>query len=173
MNYETIYNNIEQNFIEYYNLSTRQKLLTVQPIIQKTVSLFDDVSDSPHFKLFSQAYGEIMNKVLLLNKIIIFKYTISQETNQHQFISILSHLTYPSNIVLTIKDNKFTQNDMELILNIIISLDNVTNFELIFNKNYISYTRKSKRLAFNITQPQTFQFLSVKELFLFDTSITY
>lgn len=165
MNYESIYNKLEQNFIQYYNISNRQKLLTVKPLIQKTAYLFEEFFDSPDFKLFSQAYGEIMNKVLLLNKIIIFKYNISQETNQCQFISILSQLTYPSNIVLTITDNKFKQNQMELILKIILSLENVTNFEIIFDKNYISYTRKAKKLAFNITQPQTSQFLSAKELF--------
>ena len=94
--YKQIYQTIENEYSKYYNLNTRKKISNINAIINESQKFFMNMKkDDKENLLFSIAYGKIMNNILKNNKIIIFKYEISKETNFEQMILIFKEVTYP------------------------------------------------------------------------------
>ena len=83
--YKQIYQTIENEYSKYYNLNTRKKISNINAIINESQKFFMNMKkDDKENLLFSIAYVKIMNNILKNNKITIFKYEISKETNFEQ-----------------------------------------------------------------------------------------
>ena len=164
--YKQIYQTLENEYSKYYNLNTRKKISNINAIINESQKFFMNMKkDDKENLLFSIAYGKIMNNILKNNKIIIFKYEISKETNFDQMISIFKEMTYPKGIMLTITDASFKHSKFLSILNCVLYLENIVDFSVEIEKNSFSFARNAKKYSESIKKKETSIFYFFKHLF--------
>ena len=109
------YTELEKEYSKYYNLETRQKLNNILPLLESSLSAFLSTF-KPNKKLTLKdqlnnlchniSYSQILNKIIRLNKILLFKYTIEDgaKYNFNQLISLIMFMNYPKEIILNIKN---------------------------------------------------------------------
>ena len=83
--YKNNYIELEKEYSKYYNLDTRKKLNTIIPQLEASLSTFllkikhnskASVNDELNNLTYVMSYSKILNKIIRLNKILLFKYTI-------------------------------------------------------------------------------------------------
>lgn len=168
-NFKKIYDELEKTFSDYYNLNSRHKLNNITNIISQSQNLFvesnNNKSKNDLEKLtFLLAYGKIMNNILKHNKILIFKYEITQETNYNQILAILNSLTYPKGVMLTIQ-NECNEQKFVSFLNCILYLENIVDFTVNIGSNYFGFARNAKKMSLSIKEKETDLFFTYKYLF--------
>ena len=90
-----------------------------------------------------------MNKILRLNKILLFRYAIQENSffNFYQLVSLIMFMDYPKEIILHINDSSLiSSNQFKSLVNEIIKKENIVSFSVYFNKNYFTLTRNSKKM---------------------------
>lgn len=142
---------LEKEYSKYYNLDTRKKLNSVIPLLESSLptflSKFNNNNICSHEKqlndlCFMIAYSKIINKIIRLNKILLFKYTIKAKStyNFNQLISIIMYMDYPKEIIFNI-------NNMSLI--------SENQFKILINKNYFTFGRNTKKMFVSIKESDT------------------
>ena len=104
------------------------------------------------------AYSKIINKIIRLNKILLFKYTIKDKSiyNFNQLISIIMFMEYPKEIILNINNmSLISENQFKTLINEIIKKENIVSFTIYFNKNYFTFGRNSKKMFVAIKESDT------------------
>ena len=130
--YKHNYIELEKEFSKYYNLETRQKLNNILPLLESSLSTFLS-KIKPNSKLSIQeqlsnlcyviSYSKILNKIIRLNKIILFKYIIDNNStyNFNQLISLIMFMDYPKEIILNINNiSLISDNQFKVLINEII-----------------------------------------------------
>ncbi len=156
--YKQNYTSLEKEYAKYYNLNTRKKLNNITPILNDSFSTFiSKIKRDPKLSLEEQinnmfyiiSYSKIMNKILRLNKILLFRYTIQENSffNFYQLVSLIMFMDYPKEIILHINDSSLiSSNQFKSLVNEIIKKENIVSFSVYFNKNYFTLTRNSKKM---------------------------
>ena len=151
--YKQNYISLEKEYTQYYNLNTRKKLNNITPILNDSFSTFiSKIKIDPKLSLEEQinnmfyiiSYSKIMNKILRLNKILLFRYTIQENSffNFYQLISLIMFMDYPKEIILHINNSSLISSDQfKSLVNEIIKKENIVSFSVYFNKNYFTLTR--------------------------------
>ena len=125
------------------------------------------------------SYSKILNKIIRLNKILLFKYTIEDETkyNFNQLISLIMFMNYPKEIILNIKNiSLISENEFKILVNEIIKKENIVSFTVYFNKNYFTFGRNSKKMFTALKESNSFfdeEFLKFRNIAygIFNTKI--
>ena len=172
--YKQNYIELEKEFSKYYNLETRQKLNNILPLLESSLSTFLS-KIKPNSKLSIQeqlnnlcyviSYSKILNKIIRLNKIILFKYTIDNNStyNFNQLISLIMFMDYPKEIILNINNiSLISDNQFKVLINEIIKKENIVSLTVYFNKNYFTFGRNAKKMFVAIKESNP----SVDEVFI-------
>ena len=175
------YIELEKDYSKYYNLETRQKLNNILPLLESSLSSFlstfnkikklttkEQLNNLSHLI----SYSKILNKIIRLNKILLFKYTIEnkEKYNFNQLISLIMFMNYPKEIILNIKNiSLISENEFKILINEIIKKENIVSFTVYFNKNYFSFGRNSKKMFIAIKESNS----SLDEIFLKFRNIAY
>ena len=156
--YKKNYQELEKLMSKYYNLNTRKKLNNISPLLQESLSTFltkiksdnklsiEDKLDNIYYII---SYSKILNKILRLNKILLFKYTIQDEFsfNFYQLISIIMSMDYSKEVILYINNSSLiSTTQFKTLINEIIKKPNIVSFSIYFNKNYFTFSRNSKKM---------------------------
>ena len=169
--YKQNYIELEKEYSKYYNLNTRKKLDNIQPLLDSSLPIFlsklntkGKVTSKEQLNnlCFLISYSKILNKILRLNKILLFKYTIENSStfNFNQLISLVMFMDYPKEIILNINDSSLlTLNQFQTLINEIIKNENIVSLTVYFNKNYFLFGRNSKKMYISIKE-------SIDEIFL-------
>ena len=156
--YKQNYIDLEKLYSQYYNLNTRKKLNTIIPLLQESLSSFisktkpdnkSSIEEQLNNLYYIISYSKILNKILRLNKIILFKYTIQEESlfNFYQLISLIMCMDYPKEIILYINNSSLiSETQFKILVNEIIKKENIVSFSAYFNKNYFTFSRNSKKM---------------------------
>ena len=172
--YKNNYIELEKEYSKYYNLETRQKLNNIKPILESSLSTFLS-KIKPDSKLSIQeqlnnlcyaiSYSKIINKIIRLNKIILFKYNIDNNStyNFNQLISLIMNMDYPKEIILNINNiSLISDNQFKVLINEIIKKENIVSLTVYFNKNYFTFSRNAKKMFVAIKESNP----SVDEVFI-------
>ena len=156
--YKQNYIELEKLFSKHYNLNTRKKLNNIIPLLQESLPTFISkikcdnklsIEEQLNNLYYLLSYSKILNKIIRLNKIILFKYTIQEESlfNFYQLISLIMFMNYPKEIILYINnDSLISSNQFKIIVNEIIKKENIVSFSVYFQKNYFTFSRNSKKM---------------------------
>ena len=92
--YKNNYIEIQKKYEQYYNLNTRKKLNNITSILEESLPTFpikikNDINNFTYYL----AYSKIMNKILKLNKILLFRYTIN-DANTYNFDQLISLIMF-------------------------------------------------------------------------------
>ena len=153
--YKENYLKLEKSLFRYYNLNSRKKLNNILPLLEETLPSF--ISKIKHDKKLSikeqlnnfyyiLSYSKILNKVLRLNKILLFKYTIQNETNFnfYQLISLIMFMDYSKEVIIYINNSKLISLvQFQILIQEIIKKENIVSFSVYLNKNYFTFSRNS------------------------------
>ena len=156
--YKENYLKLEKSLFRYYNLNSRKKLNNILPLLEETLPSF--ISKIKHDKKLSikeqlnnfyyiLSYSKILNKVLRLNKILLFKYTIQNETNFnfYQLISLIMFMDYSKEVIIYINNSKLISLvQFQILIQEIIKKENIVSFSVYLNKNYFTFSRNSKKM---------------------------
>ena len=149
---------LEKDYSKYYNLDTRKKLNSIIPLLESSLPTFLSKFNNNNICSYEKqlndlcymiAYSKIINKIIRLNKILLFKYTIEDKSiyNFNQLISIIMHMDYPKEIILNINNmSLISENQFKTLINEIIKKENIVSFTIYFNKNYFTFGRNSKKM---------------------------
>ena len=151
------YLELEKEYSNYYNLNTRKKLNNILPLLESSLPSFltkfkfNKVLLNEQFNnlCYIISYSKIFNKIIRLNKIILFKYTIDNEKtfNFNQLISLIMLMDYPKEIILFINNiSLISENQFKTLVNEIITKKNIVLLTVYFNKNYFTIGRNSKKM---------------------------
>jgi len=156
--YKQNYIELEKSLSKYYNLNTRKKLNNILPLLQESLPSFiakikpdnkltiDEQLNNLYYIL---AYSKILNKILRLNKILLFKYTIQDESlfNFYQLISLIMFMDYSKEVILYINNSSLiSSTQFKTLINEIMKKQNIVSFSIYFNKNYFTFSRNSKKM---------------------------
>ena len=156
--YKQNYIELEKSLSKYYNLNTRKKLNNILPLLQESLPSFvakikpdnkltiDEQLNNLYYIL---AYSKILNKILRLNKILLFKYTIQDESlfNFYQLISLIMFMDYSKEVILYINNSSLiSSTQFKTLINEIMKKPNIVSFSIYFNKNYFTFSRNSKKM---------------------------
>ena len=156
--YKKNYQELEKLLSKYYNLNTRKKLNNIFPLLQESLSSFlTKINPDNKLSIEEQlnniyyiiSYSKILNKILRLNKILLFKYTIQDEFsfNFYQLISIIMLMDYSKEVILYINNSSLISTlQFKTLINEIIKKPNIVSFSIYFNKNYFTFSRNSKKM---------------------------
>ena len=157
--FKDIYIQVEKEYSQYYNLNTRKKLNSIIPLLESSLptymSKFNNLPKLPKAEqlkalCYNLVYSKIMNKIISLNKIILFKYTIDDNTkyNFNQLISLIMFMTYPKEIIININNISLISNSQfQVLVSEIIKKKNIVSMTIYFNNNnYFTISRNSKKL---------------------------
>ena len=152
------YIELEKSLSKYYNLNTRKKLNNILPLLKESLPSFvakikhdnkltmDEQLNNLYYII---SYSKILNKILRLNKILLFKYTIQDESlfNFYQLISIIMFMDYSKEVILYINNSSIISSaQFKTLINEIIKKPNIVSFSIYFNKNYFTFSRNSKKM---------------------------
>ena len=152
------YIELEKSLSKYYNLNTRKKLNNILPLLQESLPSFvakikhDNkltIDEQLNNLYYIITYSKILNKILRLNKILLFKYTIQDESlfNFYQLISIIMFMDYSKEVILYINNSSIISSaQFKTLINEIIKKPNIVSFSIYFNKNYFTFSRNSKKM---------------------------
>ena len=129
---EQNYIKLEKEYSKYYNLDTRKKLNNIIPLLESSLPSF--ISKFGQNKIISYeeqlnnlcyiiSYSIIINKIIRFNKILLFKYTIQDNSiyNFNQLISLIMYMNYPKEIILNINNiSLISENQFKTLINEII-----------------------------------------------------
>ena len=175
------YIELEKEYSKYYNLETRQKLNNILPLLESSLSAFLStfkskkklpIKDQLNNLCHNISYSKILNKIIRLNKILLFKYTIEDgaKYNFNQLISLIMFMNYPKEIILNIKNvSLISENEFKILVNEIIKKENIVSFTVYFNKNYFTFGRNSKKMFIAIKESNP----SFDDIFLKFRNIAY
>lgn len=156
--YKQNYLELENQYSKYYNLNTRKKLNNIIPLLEESLPSFtskikydNKLSNEKQLNnlYYIMSYSKILNKILRLNKILLFKYTIQDESkfNFYQLISLIMFMDYPKEIILYINNSSLiSSTQFKIIINEIIKKENIVSLSVYFNKNYFTLYRNSKKM---------------------------
>ena len=156
--YKQNYIELEKLYSKYYNLNTRKKLNNIIPLLQESLPTFISkikydnkltIEEQLNNLYYILSYSKILNKIIRLNKIILFKYTIQEESffNFYQLISLIMFMNYPKEIILYINNaSLISSNQFKIIVNEILKKENIVSFSVYFQKNYFTFSRNSKKM---------------------------
>ena len=161
---EQNYIKLEKEYSKYYNLDTRKKLNNIIPLLESSLPSF--ISKLGQNKIISYeeqlnnlcyiiSYSIIINKIIRFNKILLFKYTIQDNSiyNFNQLISLIMYMNYPKEIILNINNiSLISENQFKTLINEIIKKKNIVSFTIYFNKNYFTFGRNSKKMFVSIKE---------------------
>ena len=162
--YKHNYQSLENEYNKYYNLNTRKKLNNITPILNDSFTTFlEKTAINSKLSLEEQinnifyiiSYSKIMNKILKLNKILLFRYTIQEEANfnYYQLISLIIFMDYPKEIILHINNTSLMSSEQfKTLVNDIIKKENILSLTVYFNKNYFTLTRNSKKMQMSFKE---------------------
>jgi hypothetical protein len=172
--YKNNYIELEKEYSKYYNLDTRKKLNTIIPQLEASLSTFllkiehnskASVNDELNNLTYVMSYSKILNKIIRLNKILLFKYTIDNDStyNFNQLISLIMFMDYPKEIILNINNiSLISAVQFKILVTEIIKKENVVSLTVYFNKNYFTFARNSKKMFIAIKESN----LSTNKTFL-------
>ena len=156
--YKNNYIELEKEYSKYYNLDTRKKLNTIIPQLEASLSTFllkiehinskASVNDELNNLTYVMSYSKILNKIIRLNKILLFKYTIDNDStyNFNQLISLIMFMDYPKEIILNINNiSLISAAQFKILVTEIIKKENIVSLTVYFNKNYFTFARNSKK----------------------------
>ena len=174
--YKQNYLELEKEYSKYYNLNTRKKLDNIQPLLDSSLPIFLS-KINPKEKLSTKdqlsnlcyliSYSKILNKILRLNKILLFKYKIENASNFNfnQLISLVMFMDYPKEIILNINDSSLiTVNQFKTLINEIIKNENIVSLTVYFKKNYFLFGRNSKKMFVAIKESIDETFLKFRNI---------
>ena len=156
--YKKNYLELEKSFSKYYNLNTRKKLNNILPLLQETLPIFESklqnnnklsIDEQLNNVYYLISYSKILNKILRLNKILLFKYTIQDEAifNFYQLISLIMLMDYSKEVILYINNSSLiSSTQFKILISEIIKKQNIVSFSVYFNKNYFTFSRNSKKM---------------------------
>ena len=156
--YKQNYIELEKSYSKYYNLNTRKKLNSIIPLLQESLPTFlskikydNKISKEEQLSnlYYILSYSKILNKILRLNKILLFKYTIQEESlfNFYQLISLIMFMDYSKEIILYINNSSLiSSTQFKTMVNEIIKKENIVSFTVYFQKNYFTFSRNSKKM---------------------------
>jgi hypothetical protein len=162
--YKQNYIELEKEYSKHYNLDTRKKLNNILPLLASSLPTFlskinSNSALSPQEQLnnlcYTISYSKILNKIIRLNKIILFKYTIENATtfNFNQLISLIMFMDYPKEIILYINNiSLISENEFKILIHEIIKKENIVSLTIYFNKNYFTFGRNSKKMLVAIKE---------------------
>lgn len=157
--YKNNYIELEKEYSKYYNLDTRKKLNTIIPQLEASLSTFllkikhnskASVNDELNNLTYVMSYSKILNKIIRLNKILLFKYTIDNEStyNFNQLISLIMFMDYPKEVILNINNiSLISASEFKILVTEIIKKENIVSLTVYFNKNYFTFARNSKKCS--------------------------
>ena len=135
--YKQNYIELEKSYSKYYNLNTRKKLNSIIPLLQESLPTFlskikydNKISKEEQLNnlYYILSYSKILNKILRLNKILLFKYTIQEESlfNFYQLISLIMFMDYSKEIILYINNSSLiSSTQFKTMVNEIIKKENI------------------------------------------------
>jgi len=172
--YKNNYIELEKEYSKYYNLDTRKKLNTIIPQLEASLPAFllkinhnskASVNDELNNLTYIMSYSKILNKIIRLNKILLFKYTIDNEStyNFNQLISLIMFMDYPKEVILSINNiSLISAVQFRILVTEIIKKENIVSLTVYFNKNYFTFARNSKKMFIAIKESN----LSINKTFL-------
>ena len=151
------YLELEKEYSNYYNLNTRKKLNSIFPLLESSLPTFltkfnvnkNLLNEQFNNLCYIISYSKIFNKIIRLNKIILFKYTIDNEKTFffNQLISLIMFMDYPKEIILYINNSSLiSENQFKTLIKEIIAKKNIVSVTVYFNKNYFTFGRNSKKM---------------------------
>lgn len=154
--YKNNYIEIQKKYEQYYNLNTRKKLNNITSILEESLPTFpikikNDINNFTYYL----AYSKIMNKILKLNKILLFRYTINDANtyNFDQLISLIMFMDYPKEVILHINNcSLISENQFLILVKEISKKTNITSFTVYMQKNYFTLSRNSKKILTTIKE---------------------
>ena len=151
--YKEIYTKLDKEFEIYYNLNTRKKLNDISEILKTTMNYFEPnyykKNELKNKMIFEMIYSKLINKILRLNRILFFRYTIDRESNINQLVNIIENMDYNKEVILTVKEiEKINLYYFSLILNFVDNHNNIANLRIYFGENYFAYVRNAKNLNY-------------------------
>ena len=173
--YKRNYSELDKSLSKYYNLNTRKKLNNISPLLQESLPSFSSkekndnklsIEEQLNNLYYIISYSKILNKILRLNKILLFKYTIQDETlfNFYQLLSLVMSMDYSKEVILYINNSSLiSPTQFKSLINEIIKKQNIVSFSIYFNKNYFTFSRNSKKMFMSFKESNA----SDKILFLF------
>ena len=165
--YKQNYIELEKSYSQYYNLNTRKKLNSIIPLLQESLPNFTSkikydnklsITEQLNNLYYILSYSKILNKIIRLNKILLFKFTIQQESlfNFYQLISLIMCMNYPKEIILYINNSSLISSDQfKIIVNEIIKKENIVSISVYFQKNYFTFSRNSKKMFVSFKESNT------------------
>ena len=162
--YKQNYIELEKEYSKYYNLDTRKKLNSIIPLLEASLTSFlskfennSKLSKNEELNNLSyiMSYSKILNKILRLNKILLFKYKIDNEStfNFNQLISLVMFMDYPKEIILNINNiSLISQAQFTTLVTEIIKKENIVSLTVYFDKNYFTISRNSKKMHIAIKE---------------------
>jgi hypothetical protein len=179
--YKQNYIELEKEYSKYYNLNTRKKLNSIIPLLESSLQNFaSKIKYNSKISLNEQlnnlcyiiSYSKIFNNILRHNKILLFKYTIDNNTtyNFNQLISLIMFMDYPKEVIFNINNSSLiSSNEFKSLVNEIIKKQNIVSLTVYFNKNYFTFGRNSKKMFVAIKESNP----SMDEIFVKFRDITF
>ena len=173
--YKQNYIELEKSLSKYYNLNTRKKLNNILPLLEESLNSFKSkikqdnklsVDEQLNNLYYIISYSKILNKILRLNKILLFKFTIQDETlfNFYQLISLIMCMDYSKEVILHINNSSLiSSTQFKALINEIIKKHNIVSFSVYFNKNFFTFSRNSNQMFMSFKESNA----SDKTFFLF------
>ena len=168
--YKEIYNKLDKEFEIYYNLNTRKKLNDISDIIKTTINYFEPnyfkKNELKNKIIFEMVYSKLINKILRLNRILFFRYTIDRESNINQLVNIIENMDYNKEVILTVKEiEKINLYYFSLILKFVDNHNNIANLRIYFGENYFAYVRNAKKFELFIKEKVDENFIKFLTVF--------
>lgn len=172
---------LEREYSHHYNMNNKKKLTDISSIISSDALTYPNTpSISLKDIIYKIVYGKIMNKILQMNRIIVFKcFILSDITiNISQLCDVIQQITNSKSIMITIIENDHSSiknSDFTSVIHCIKNQMSILDVSVSFDgKNTFGYVRNLHRFHQSLIVKQGKSYFNYQNMFykIFNNYIT-